>query len=82
MSTDVKLTPRENKTIIALKNGAVLLTDSSVAGAWVCGYGKDFKIGNKVFWNLVEKRKIQQMLGYPFDYVLFEKAGILYKGRK
>jgi len=70
------LTPREKKVVEALRNGAELITSCDITGAWVSGYGKDFKIGNKVFFSLVEKGYIRQMLGPPFYYVLSENSGI------
>jgi hypothetical protein len=69
----VKLTPKQNEVVWCLQNGWVLITDSAIKGA-IVGKGRSdsFTIGNGVFWNLVNKGIIHQMIRYPFWYVLTE----------
>lgn len=72
---EVKLTPVQNKVIWCLQNGWVLITDSSMKGAEVGNTAKEcFHISNRVFWNLVDKEMVYQMLEWPFYYVLTQQG--------
>lgn len=65
----MELTNKELKAVDALKDGADIITSSNHTGAYISGHsGKDFKIGNKVFMALTEKKIIIQSLEFPFDY--------------
>ncbi len=71
----MSLTRREKKVIIALQNGAEIITDYS--GAWISGGEelKDWHFGNKVFESLYyEKKLIGQQLHYPFEWELTKKG--------
>jgi hypothetical protein len=73
--SEIKLTPVQNKVIWCLQNGWILITDSGMKGAIVGATTKDqFKINNRVFWNLVDKGMIYQSLEWPFHYVLTKEG--------
>jgi len=75
------LTARERKVIVALQNGAEIITDCNYSGAWISGGKevKDWHFGNKVFESLFyEKKLIGQELHYPFEWELTRK-GVLAK---
>jgi len=70
----MKLTPKQDYVIHCLQNGWVLITDCEMKGALVAGNKKQFHINNGIFWRLVEKELIYQLMHYPFDYRLTEKG--------
>ena len=72
----MKLTPAQNKVINCLQNGFSISTDSEVCGAVIGTSDFEFNIGNRLFWNLVDKGLIMQdtahRVGGTWGYILTE----------
>jgi len=66
----MKLTPRQKKVIKDLQNGYVLITDNSTTGAWVGNHKEEYRINNRLFYNLMDLGLIIQQYKLPFDYIL------------
>lgn len=56
----MKLTRQQNCVINCLQNGWVLITDSEHKGALVASKTHQYRIGSRLFWNLVDKDLIYQ----------------------
>lgn len=76
MSNDLKLTPKQKKVVRDVRDGGyVIITNCEMRGAIIGRTsGDQYEIGTRLFWNMVDKGLIYQQLGYPFNYVLTEKA--------
>lgn len=77
----LKLSPKQTQVIKDLQTGGVLVTDSSTRGAWI-GFlrgdnRQEYYIGNRVFWNLVDKGLIMQELGGQFNFELTDAGRTL-----
>lgn len=68
----INLTLKQNAVIYCLQNGWAMITDMEMKGAIVCGNKFQFKITNRLFWNLVDKGLIYQgnWTEHRYNYVL------------
>lgn len=67
-----ELTPKQNAVIWCLQNGWILITDSEMKGAIIANNKLQYKINNRLFWNLVDKDLIYQgdWRNHRYNYVI------------
>lgn len=68
----MKLTVKQNAVIWCLQNGWELITSNDIPGALVVTKKHEYRISNRLFWNLVDKGLIYQGSWdkHRYDYVL------------